>query len=395
MALCFPLCFFACKSDKQIQLSTPFTIGYVKNETDSGTQLLLVTDKNPNATKYEFFISDSVSDDKIYLSYIATENYLDVTNIFTDLKEYSYYVRYLGSGKYTTSKPSKIKVFAESNREVTTPSLQISGSTLNWFKIPYATSYEVYETVKNADNSVKTQETKIATLNNDTFSYDISSRLSSESPYYKYSYSIKALGSGFYTNSSNSNSVEYIQKIKLSTPQNLKVEKSSDKVMLSFNNVEYATKYLVTINDDDSKTFETTETTYDVTTYITNYASFYFKVQAVESEVIEYDESENTDNVEYKNILKLTVSNLTCSRNGESIEINFTGHELASNKYTLVIKHNNVEIYSDGSFSSGTNLLISSNLEIESGLITISVKANHVNDYILESDYISIDYTIE
>lgn len=397
LILCFPLCFFAC-TDKQIQLSKPYSVGYVINESDEEPQILLVTDKNPNATKYEFFISDSLGEDKTYLSYLSSDNFLDVTDIFTDQKSYSFYVRYLGTGKYTPSKPSDTKSYNANITPVTTPSLQINETTLNWFKISYASNYEIYETIKNADDSIKTEETKIATVNSSTFSYDISSRLSNESPYYKYSYTIKALGTGFYSNSQNSNQVDYIKHIKLDTPQNVNCNKSNDKVILTFNEVEYATKYKVTVNDDNSKTFETAETTYDVTSYITNYASFYFKVQAIESEAIDYEMSENSNIIEYKNQLKLSVSNLSCSRDGESIVISFTGHELASNKYTLSISYNGSEIYNDSLFTLDNNgtrkILISDNLELVSGLIKISVKANAVSEYILESDFAEIEYNI-
>lgn len=399
LIICFPLCFFAC-NEKQVQLSTPYSIGYVVNDQEGSAQLLLVTDANPNATQYEFFISDSIGQNKVFLSYTSTFNFLDVTNIFTDQKEYSFYVRYIGSKKYKTSNPSETKTFNANIKEVTTPSLQLNGTNLNWFKITYATGYEIYETVKNADGSIKNTETKIATLDSSTYSYNFSSRLSSQSPYYKYSYRIKALGGGFYSNSSNSNIVEYIQNIKLETPKNLSVSKNSEnKIILTYSPVTYATKYKVIVNDDLSKSFETADVSCDVTSYVTNYASFFFNVQAIESNAIEYEESNTSTNVEFQNTIKLIVSDLNCSRNGENIVISFTGHELASNGYTLSIKYSGFEIYKDASFSldptGSKTILIPNEINVESATVTISVKANAVSDYILESDFISINYTFE
>lgn len=397
--LCFPLCFFACKESKIIVLSKPFTIGYVfnENETTGDVQLLLVTDKNPNATKYEFSISDSSETEKVYVTYSSSENYLDVTNIFTDKKDYSFFVTYIGTGKYTNSKPSDVKVFHNNTTQVTTPSLQISGTNLNWFKISYATGYEIYETVKNQDNTIKTEEQLIASVDNTTFSYDISSRLDENSPYYKYSYQVKALSSGFYSNSDKSNSTEYLNQIVLQTPQNLNVTKNNEnKYILSFDAVPHATKYKVIVNKDTNTSFETTETSCDVTSFVTSYASYFFQVRATESSAISYKQSKVSGVYEYKNKYTLSVSDLTCIRDGEKIILSFVEDDLASNNYTLTIKYSGIEVYKDAMFNleeDGTRTILISGLEI-TGEITISVKANSVSDYILESPEISINFNL-
>lgn len=400
LIFCFPICFFACKEKKNYVLSKPFTIGYVinENETTGKAQILLVTDKNPNTSKYEFSISDSKTEEKTYVTYYSTENYLDVTDIFTDQKQYYYFVRYIGAGKYTTSKPSEIKVFQNNATKVTTPSLQITGTTLNWFKISYATGYEIYETVKNQDDTIKVEEKKIATVDNRTFSYDISSRLNNDSPYYKYSYTVQAISSGYYTNSNKSNSMQYLNRVVLDIPRNIQVNKNSEnKFILSFNAVDYATKYKVIVNASNDTSFEISENSCDVTSFITNYASYYFQVQAVESNALDYQKSNVSSAYEYKNQYTLNVSNLTCSRDGEKIIIGFNGDILASNKYTLTISQNGQVKYTDGTFDLGagaTREILISNLDIVNGEITISVKANAVSDYILENSPVTINFNI-
>ena len=395
------LCLFACKEKQPIKLMKPISIGYVVNfnEDTNENEILLVTDKNPKAYKYEFFISDTAGQDKNYVSYLSDTNYLNVSNIFEDKKVYNFYVKYIGQGRYLDSVQSNIETYTPEKETLTEPTLHIINTNLTWFRIQNATGYEVYESVSG---KATIAEHKVATLNASTFTFDISNLPNLNdinAPYNIYTYKVKAITNNSYYNNSNlSNGVEFIKEITLNKPSNLNVVKQDNEFTLSWGEVDYATGYEVVINN--LTIINTSSTSLDISNYITNYAEYNFTVKANISDANKYNESEVSNKYTYTYTVKIDApTNLQAVRNGEYIDISFTEPTFKHPdklSYTLIILCDNNEIFYDCNLETSTRQVAVSNLVgLTSNNIVISIKANAFGNYILASDSVEINFTIE
>lgn len=404
------LILFACgkESVKPKILQTPENFGYTNNgkliESEDPNEreyeyndYLLVVEKNKNAYKYRFYITDNENYNDLtkYISFDSENNYLDVNEIFVNKKEYHFYVQYLGKGNYRDSACSTIKSFTPENEIVKTPYLQLINNKIYWTKILYADSYDIYETVTR-DNNIVTNKQKIASTNNSTFEYDITNRVTgNDAPYLKYQYEIIANAKGFYGNSNTSNKVEYIKNITLDAPSNLKVEKNNESFKLSWDGVLYATKYEVKI--PNGEIVEASSNELDVTSYITSYAGYTFSVKAKESDVLSYNSSEFSLDYLYNNTTKLSApTNLNVTTEGEYIIVSFDDVLLASNGYTIIVTYSNNVVFTSNNFTSGTRLRSTDLVGelTEDKTITIQIYANQVGSYIFESEKTSTDYII-
>lgn len=404
------LILFACgkESVKPKILQTPENFGYTNNgkliESEDPNEreyeyndYLLVVEKNKNAYKYRFYITDNENYNDLtkYISFESENNYLDVNEIFVNKKEYHFYVQYLGKGNYRDSACSTIKSFTPENEIVKTPYLQLINNKIYWTKILYADSYDIYETVTR-DNNIVTNKQKIASTNNSTFEYDITNRVTgNDAPYLKYQYEIIANAKGFYGNSNTSNKVEYIKNITLDAPSNLKVEKNNESFKLSWDSVLYATKYEVKI--PNGEVVEVSSNELDVTSYITSYAGYTFSVKAKESDVLSYNSSEFSLDYLYNNTTKLSApTNLNVTTEGEYIIVSFDDVLLASNGYTIIVTYSNNVVFTFNNFTSGTRLRSTDLVGelTEDKTITIQIYANQVGSYIFESEKTSTDYII-
>ncbi len=404
------LILFACgkESVKPKILQTPENFGYTNNgkliESEDPNEreyeyndYLLVVEKNKNAYKYRFYITDNENYNDLtkYISFDSENNYLDVNEIFVNKKEYHFYVQYLGKGNYRDSACSTIKSFTPENEIVKTPYLQLINNKIYWTKILYADSYDIYETVTR-DNNIVTNKQKIASTNNSTFEYDITNRVTgNDAPYLKYQYEIIANAKGFYGNSNTSNKVEYIKNITLDAPSNLKVEKNNESFKLSWDSVLYATKYEVKI--PNGEVVEVSSNELDVTSYITSYAGYTFSVKAKESDVLSYNSSEFSLDYLYNNTTKLSApTNLNVTTEGEYIIVSFDDVLLASNGYTIIVTYSNNVVFTFNNFTSGTRLRSTDLVGelTEDKTITIQIYANQVGSYIFESEKTSTDYII-
>lgn len=404
------LILFACgkESVKPKILQTPENFGYTNNgkliESEDPNEreyeyndYLLVVEKNKNAYKYRFYITDNENYNDLtkYISFDSENNYLDVNEIFVNKKEYHFYVQYLGKGNYRDSACSTIKSFTPENEIVKTPYLQLINNKIYWTKILYADSYDIYETVTR-DNNIVTNKQKIASTNNSTFEYDITNRVTgNDAPYLKYQYEIIANAKGFYGNSNTSNKVEYIKNITLDAPSNLKVEKNNESFKLSWDSVLYATKYEVKI--PNGEIVEASSNELDVTSYITSYAGYTFSVKAKESDVLSYNSSEFSLDYLYNNTTKLSApTNLNVTTEGEYIIVSFDDVLLASNGYTIIVTYSNNVVFTFNNFTSGTRLRSTDLVGelTEDKTITIQIYANQVGSYIFESEKTSTDYII-
>ncbi len=404
------LILFACEKEsvKPKILQTPENFGYTNNgkliESEDPNEreyeyndYLLVVEKNKNAYKYRFYITDNENYNDLtkYISFDSENNYLDVNEIFVNKKEYHFYVQYLGKGNYRNSACSTIKSFTPENEIVKTPYLQLINNKIYWTKILYADSYDIYETITR-DNNIVTNKQKIASTNNSTFEYDITNRVTgNDAPYLKYQYEIIANAKGFYGNSNTSNKVEYIKNITLDAPSNLKVEKNNESFKLSWDSVLYATKYEVKI--PNGEVVEVSSNELDVTSYITSYAGYTFSVKAKESDVLSYNSSEFSLDYLYNNTTKLSApTNLNVTTEGEYIIVSFDDVLLASNGYTIIVTYSNNVVFTFNNFTSGTRLRSTDLVGelTEDKTITIQIYANQVGSYIFESEKTSTDYII-
>ena len=397
------LIFFACSKPKV--LSTPLTVGIVNNEiynTNTNeyekTEILIVTDKNKYAGGYKFYITDNNDYENLenYIAFTSDTNYVDITSYFNTRKVYHYFVQYLGKDNYLSSTCSEVKTYTPQAEKVDTPYIQLLNKELSWFRIMNAEGYEIYEEIIDKNN----QSTKslIETTNSETFSLDLSGRFSSfEAPYNTYKYTVKALASGFYQNSNESDSVSYVKEISLSAPSNLAINVQENNYILSWDAVEYATKYEVVINGNTATPATTTENKLDITQYLTNYSTFSFSVKAKESDVLSYEESNYSDILTFDYTLTLSSpENLRVNRNGQFINISWDSVNYAET-YTLIVEMGGNEVYKVNTLEDTFTII---EIETYFGELTsdkeifIKVKANGVSQYIFESDYAEINYTI-
>lgn len=400
------LMFFACGNKSQV-LATPVSVGIVNNDVYNPTtneyiktEILLVTDKNKYASGYKFFITNNSNFSNLdnYITLTSSTNSVDITSYFNKAETYHYFVQYIGSKNYKNSEYSQTKTYTPPTESLNTPYPQLIDEQLSWFRIMNATGYEVYEKVLNSSDEVITENTKITTLNSETFTLDLTDRFADfNAPYNKYVYSVKAISSGQYNSSALSQSVTYIKHVNLSTPENLEVTTQNSKYILNWDAVDYATSYQVVVNGNTANPITTTENSLDITQYLTHYSTFSFSVKAKTSDVISYIESNYSETLTYDYTTKLlSPENLNITREGEYITITWDSVSLAET-YTLVIIYNGEERYTASSLE-----LTNASVEIEAYLgdlttdknITVKVKANNASHYILESEFTEVNYTI-
>ncbi len=397
-----------------IVLSEPLTVGWTnagdRNEETGdfeNNKYMLVTDKNRYASGYEFFLTDSANyenyEEYVSLGIVET-NYLDVTSKIDRQKEYHFYVRYIGTGRYANSINSKIAVIEPEIVKVDTPYLQINETELHWFRIQNANGYEIYETIVDSENNIIQNKTKIANLNSTTYSYNFSARLlDKKAPYYKYQYQIRALASGNYSNSDFSTinkNAEYVKQITLDKAKNINID--FDTKVLTFDKVEYCTNYEI-------KVFKTgyEKTVYSQTNSLnllnagvdfSSFETYKFTVKAKESDVIKYTAGDVSDDYEKALTTKFEApSSIAALQTGDRVTINWLKSSVSTGSGDIEAQSYTVTVVIDGeqkSFLVSENNfltltfedLFSQSILSENKEIEIKVKANAISEYIKESD---------
>ncbi|MGN1223426.1 MAG: hypothetical protein ACI4T1_04860 [Christensenellales bacterium] len=418
------LMFFACKKDNNntpLVLETPYAVGLVNNgdllyedtiaegmqQEYINNRYLIVVNQNKSASAYRFFWTDNedYTNEEVYVSQDSEKNYLDITEYFDSKKEYHYFAQYLGTkdGKFLNSEYSKIMTYTPASEKIGATSLQIVDGELRWISIMQATSYEIYEEVLDKNDNVVTTQRKIATVNPEISSYDISGIATD--PYKKYNYSIKAITTkNYYISSDMSNKETYIKNIILNTPSNLNVTNDGTNYTLSWDSVEYATEYKIIYNDSYFVE-DLTSTSYDITDILgTRYSNFSFKVIATNSDVLSFNLGEESQSKSYDHTLKLSnPQNLLAQRNGIYIDISWTSVSFVNNNenyiapnYTIVVEYDEGTIKEYHTTNNSQRIEISdlfTTLESDKDIV-IKVKADSVTEYILESDFESYNMTI-
>ncbi|MGN1207978.1 MAG: hypothetical protein ACI4TI_00730 [Christensenellales bacterium] len=409
------LVFFACGSEP-IVLQKPATVGWTdagQRNPDTGvietSKFVLVTDKNRYASGYKFFLTDN-SDFENYNNYVALpvsqNNFIDVTSKIDRQKQYHFFVQYIGTGKYKNSEYSKIAVMEPESVQIGTPYLQMIGTNLYWFKIQNATGYEIYETVIDGENNKLKNQIKIATTNDSTFSYDFSSRLNDEqSPYYKYQYQIKALGSGNHLDSQLSvisENVTHTKQITLGKVLNVDIDFNTK--VLTFDKVKYATNYEIKVNKTGySQTINSATNSVNLQNAgidFSTYETYSFSVKAVESDVLSYTLGEESDALEKDYKTKFDApTTMNVSQVGDSVNFAWDAVQISSNSapinaqsYTLVVSYNGQEKIFENIETTSKTLtfvdLFDSGTLAQDVEITVKIKADAINQYIEESEYL-------
>lgn len=414
---------FACKNDA-ILLQKPITLSFVnagdRDETTGETinnKFLLVTDKNRYASGYKFFLTDN-QDYENRENYIALkvvqENFVNVTNLIDRQKQYHFFVQYIGSKRYKDSEFSDIKTIEPEKTQVSTPTLQMIDTKLFWFRIQNATGYEIYETKLDKNDNILSK-TKIADVGENVFEFDFSSRLENKNaPYYKFSYQIKAKASGNYLTSSLSeikDNLTYIKKVNLETPKNLIF--NFETKTLTFDAVDYVTKYSIKVNKTGyEKIIKASNNSIDLEASgvdFSDHTTYSFSVTSVDSDVVEFISSKESDTLKKDYTTNFSKpENIQVSHDVNGLIISFdksevvdAGSYVEAQSYCLIIGYDSVQeefVIPRSKIDGTTKLTLSvkfkldifKNLtdeEINNKEITIKIKAQNLNQYILESEF--------
>lgn len=154
---------------------------------------------------------------------------------------YNIYVQALGSGDYADSANSTATNVTVKTQLAKPTGLAVASTTnsltLTWTKVTNASSYEIYYKTGTGSYTKKTSTQPTYTL-------------SSLSEGVTYTFYVKAIGSGNYASSADSDTITGTTKITLATPTGLKAtDVLSTTATISWNAVANASTYLLTISD--------------------------------------------------------------------------------------------------------------------------------------------------
>lgn len=375
------------------------------NKTFGEDKFVLVTSECKGATTYMFYLTNNEDYENMdnYVAYPSETNYLDVTDKIDPKKSWHFCVQYIGGGKFKNSPISDIKEISPENMEqVASPYVQLSGDKIVWTNIQNATGYEIYEEILDKNDNVMVKENKIgsvvATSGTTTYEYNVLSRASGDqSPYRKYVYSIKAVASGYYLSSAESNKVTFIKSITLAKTANVKA--NFETKVLTWDSVKYATKYEISVLNSTTETkYESVKNSLDLSEILSAYTTYKFSVKAVGSDAISFVAGEKSEEISKDYTTKLdTPQNLVVTSTGDKIYVSCDPVVNGGN-YTLQILWGNYKFEISNLTKNETNI----NREIsfdelkqvgtlfgssDSELLTIKIKANQINQYYFDSEF--------
>ena len=296
--------FFVCfnKKEEYYQLETP-TLTFLPYENEK----ILVCTFDPNATDYAFYIycdGDYPNRKYDYIEYRASEqtpqgssvqSYLDVTDIFVEPKDYYFFCKVIGGGKYLNSNETEIQSYSNKYKLSTPQTLSFNGTTLSWRGVNNVDHYEVYEVGQYAmvGSTVDT-------------SLDVTRYIESKSQA-SFSFYVIAVGSGNYISSEQSNVAHYEKSFILGKASGLNFNKTNN--LLSWNKVDNALSYEIVVNGTEvlsSNTFSI-----NLSQYVQSTGDYTFKVRAIGHD--EYQSGEFSDVLRVQKTQRLNgVSNLKC-----------------------------------------------------------------------------------
>ena len=236
--------------------------------------LAIITDNNPNASGYAFYIysGSSFEDTKLYVRYFAENNYIELKDIFDDEEKrvefssgrYYFYVIALGGEKdgitYKNSPNSPI-IYVDFKTFLEVPEMSINSRVkqIGWKNIPDADRYELWEGETEDDFSTYT---KIAEIKNAEM-YDFNEYYSNNQRDLHFKLRAIAGANTFFLTSEFSSSITFISAKTLYNPDETIL---TDDDILSWESINFATGYKVVVDKDtdNEQIFETELTSYDL-----------------------------------------------------------------------------------------------------------------------------------
>ena len=244
----------------------------------------LVTDRNVYASKYLFAIyensltaqevaSSSADTKSRFTSFTTTNNYLDVSDIFTQAKTYYFYYQVLGDGvNYLDSDTTKIfsyKLLAN----LDAPTISADGYRVSWNRVPNAIQYRIYI---NGSAKVTTQE----------LSYDLENLVAGK--YATATITVKALGDAEHADSVFSNDQTISGVVNLPAP----VITSVTQNIITWNTVQNSSSYTISYVDlnvvKEIATVNYPQTSFSLTSFFADSShdvgTYYFRIKCNGSE---------------------------------------------------------------------------------------------------------------
>ncbi|MDD4350872.1 MAG: transglutaminase domain-containing protein [Clostridia bacterium] len=198
-----------------------------------GDNKIIQISETENASGYNIVIDD--------VSYTTHTNYLDCTDVFLELKNYSIKVRSISDGAYKESEYSEIFYYSNTTK-LTQPNAIINDKTLTWNVILNANSYTL-KVVKLGEPAVIIG-TYPLTMNR----VDISNYMQSAGAYAFY---VNAVSTNERIQTSDwSQAIVYQNFLKLSSPTGLRINKDNTKTELVFSADSNSQNFALTINNE-------------------------------------------------------------------------------------------------------------------------------------------------
>ena len=363
------------KKDTKVKLDTPVLTLQLYD-----TEKYLVCSYDPNAVDYAFYIySDGDYPDRKYdyIEYLASENkkdndervssYFDVTEIFSEPKDYYYFCKAIGSEKFLDSNDTEIQTYSNKYKLSSPQALSISGTTLSWRGVSNANRYEIYEDGVFASVASTTQTT-----------FDVLNYINSKSQA-SFKFYVVAVGEGNYETSEKSNFASYTKSYPLDKVTGLTFNKNTD--VLSWNKVSNASKYEVILNGESN--YLTNTNSLSLSGKISSTGDFTFKVRAIGEGI--YVTGDYSEILRERKTEKLSsVTNLSLETSNDSLIITW---DYPDNAITFTIKIDGV--VHNKSFS-GCRLVLPKDDRLS---ITIEIIVNGY-DYYLDSNPVQQTFNI-
>lgn len=353
-------------------------------------KLALLCNNNPNASGYAFYAyggNGNYNDLSLYTRFISNENYIELNKIFGEetgklyfeQKVYHFYVVALGGTigdkTYKDSSNSEI-IEVEFKSQLNTPEIYVNAKKfiIGWQSDEFSSGYEIWEGADKNDLSSFEKITTITDLSHNYFQFE--EYYNSKLRDLNFMIRILADNSSHYLNSNFSEIQTYVSSESITNPVETTL---SDDFILSWEEIENADSYIITI--DDTLIYETTNTTYDISEALSEAGSHTIYVTSKTSNTNYYV-------YPYKVVIKkevynqlLSPSDVTVSQSETNVIVEFTASQNA-NTYTLLI---NDTVVTNSLTQTRFSYSIAGNYN-EDNTLKITIKANGYG-YYLDSDF--------
>ena len=339
--------------DNQEMLLTPSTPTIEKID----DRIIVSTSKVLNASNYQFTINN--------VNFTVNSNVFDCTNYIIASGEYSIKVTAIGDGiKYLNSYTSSSASYVLTE-QLSSPTISISNNKLYITRIENASNYEIYL------NDVFVKKTTDISVDLSFFDFKVGENV----------FKVKAVGNSIYKNSNFSNQTLHFVSSKLEKVFDLNITNQNSKYILSYNEVQNATNYVIVVNNENY--INTDKTIVDISSMLSQIGNYQIKVKAISTNVY-YVDGEFAE-TEYSVTEKLDAPTLSYQLNTSYVQFEWQ-NVLNAKTYSMYI---NNQLYPRLVWTQNDDKLISliskDYLNRYSKPLNICIKANGYNFY-LDSD---------